>query len=84
MPGNCVIKLIKNKADECEECIGLFSCGIKLTDEERMDQEHNTQFLNLRDKSSLIYPKMSMVTLCRIVVTTFQEIMNNEKTMARL
>ena len=40
------------------------------------------QFLNLRDEGGLIWPKISIVTICGITVTTFQAIMSNETMMA--
>ena len=71
MSGYCIKKLIRNKIDECKECIDLFSHGTTLTNEEKGCLEHNMTFLNLNDEGSLIWPKMIVVTLCGILVTTF-------------
>ena len=82
--GCCVKKLIKNKIGEYEECIQIFSYGTNLNDDEKLYQEHNIHFMNIRDECGLMWPKMNVVTLCGIVVTTFQVTMNDEKTMEDL
>ena len=52
--GYCVKKWIKKSTKECEARISNFSYGANLNDDEKLHQEYNIHFVNIRNERRLI------------------------------
>ena len=47
-------------------------------DEEKIYQEHDVSFLNLRDNGGLMWPKLNAVALFGLVFTSLYNMLNDE------
>ena len=50
-------------------------------DEEKIHQEHNISYLNLKDDGSLAWPKLNAMTLFGLVFTALYSMLSNEEIM---
>ena len=79
--GYILKKMLDRNKFECSEFAKCFSYGKNICDEEKIYQEWNISYLNLRENGGLMWPKLNAVMLFGLVLNALYNILNNEEIM---